>query len=110
MAIHYDQKHQPSKLETHAYIQLVCDTDTGYHVLNASKLSPVVLEPFPIWCKVLNIAYELDLLLQMHIHLVISVAHLKPCLADNWERQLPEDIPLVIVDGIAQYEIEHILE
>ena len=51
-----------------------------------SKSSPTLAGPFPIKLQVSQLAYELDLPIDMHIHPVISIAHLDPWTPDAYGR------------------------
>jgi len=109
MAISFDANHQPPQLEGRAYIRLVRRGKRGYSVPQSSKLSPIVLGPFPIKRRVGELAYELDLPPHLKIHPVISVIHLEQAYDDEYGRTIPPPPPLII-DGQEEHEIERIME
>lgn len=66
--------------------------------------------PFKIKRKVNDLAYELELPDSMHIHPIISVAHLEQHVPDDWNRVRPDKPGPVLVDGEEQYEVERIIK
>lgn len=110
MVIRFNINYKLSELAGSAYIQLAGKDAKGYHLLNSSKILPIMHGPFPIKRKINDLAYKLELLESMHIHPVILVVHLELHVSDDWQRVLPDKPDPVIVDGREQFKIKKILK
>ena len=77
MSILYDVKHCSSSLTDKIYIKVAKQNHFDYHISEFNSLTVKKLNSFRIICKIKNLAYELELLINMKIHSVIFVIHLK---------------------------------
>ena len=111
MSILYDAKHRSSSLTGKVYIKIAKQGHLGYHIPRFSSLTAKKLDSFRIIRKIGNLTYELKLPINMKIHSVISVIHLKQTKEDGFERKdsinLTSD--LIVVDGKPQYVVEKLL-
>lgn len=101
MSIYYDKKHKPLafKPDDKAFISLAGSMDTGYHLPNSisPKLSPQRVGPFEVIRAVSCLAYE------PKIPPVISVAHLEPYKANNYDR-VTTAAPEIVSDDTSEHE------
>ena len=110
IVIRFDINYKPPVLTDSAYIQLAEKDIKGYCLLHSLKISLILHSLFPIKRKINDLTYKLDLPDSMHIHPVISVMHLEPCMPDDWQRVLPEKPDPVIMDRGEQFKINKILK
>jgi hypothetical protein len=111
MAFYFDRKHKPVELKKYAYIRLTRKPGhVGYSLEGSSCLSPVKMGPFRIIRRVGNLAYELDLPQDLHIHPVVSVVHLEQAPDDPWHRQTATTIPDEVHKLSLPFEVEAIRE
>jgi hypothetical protein len=110
MAIIFDAKHRPPRLEGKVFLKVTKLGKPGYHVPNQSSLSPKKLGPFRIIRKVSPLAYELELPDSMRNHPVISVIHLEQAKEDPFERTVPTTPPPLTENGEEVFVVEKILK
>jgi hypothetical protein len=110
IAFYFDRKHKPIELKNYVYIRLTRKPrHTGYSLEGSSCLSPVKMGPFRIVRRVGNLAYELDLPPNLHIHPVISVVHLEQAPDDPWHRDtVATTIPDEVHKLSLPFEVEEI--
>jgi len=88
--VRYDVRHTPLLLQSEdkAYLHLHNEYRLP-DVLN-SKLSLQQVEPFEIVKRICNLAYQLKILSNWHIHNIIFVAQLEPAVReDSYNRSIP---------------------
>jgi hypothetical protein len=93
MVFYFDRKHKPIELKNYVYIRLT-----------------LKMGPFRIIRRVGNLAYELDLPPNLHIHPVISVVYLEQAPDDPWNRQTSTTIPEEVHKLSLPFEVEEIRE
>ena len=77
MSILWNVKHCSPNLVDKIYIKIAKQSHFDYHISEFSSLTVKKLNSFRIFRKIKNLTYELELSINMKIHSVISVIHLK---------------------------------
>ena len=88
MSILYDVKHCSSNLTDKVYIKIAKQNHFDYHISKSNSLIAKKLKSFRVFRKIENLTYELKLSINMKIHSVISVIHLKQTKKNNFEKKI----------------------
>ena len=110
MSILWNIKHRSSNLIDRIYIKVAKQNHFDYHISKSSSLIAKKLKSFRIFRKIKNLAYKLELSINMKIHSVIFVIHLKPTKEDGFDRKNSINLisDFIIVDDKSQYVIERL--
>ena len=111
MSILYDVKHRSSNLTDKIYIKIAKQNYFDYHISEFSSLTVKKLNSFRIIRKIENLAYELKLSINMKIHSVIFVIHLKQTKKNNFEKKNSVNLisDFIVVNEKFQYVMKKLL-
>ena len=110
MSMLYDVKHRSSNLTDKIYIKIAKQNHFDYHISEFSSLTIKKLNSFRIIRKIENLAYELKLSINMKIHSIISVIHLKQTKKNDFDKKNSINLisDFIIVNDKLQYVVERL--
>lgn len=109
---YYDNYHQSKVPQDRRSCQSTSTQKLQGPAIKFKKLSPQLIESFPVIERIKRLVYRLRLLSIMLIHDVISVAHLEPATdsAKDSYRRRRLSMLAIVVDEEDEYEIEKLLQ
>ena len=111
MKEYYDAHHQFMFFRVNDFVNIRLHRGYSVPAIKSKKIEQQLIDPFKIIKRVGRLAYQLELPVNMKIHKVLFVAHLKPITNprdDSYQRHRVSAPPLVI-DDAEEFEIKQIL-
>ena len=107
----YNTRHQFIFFKIKNLINLRFHKGYRVFVITSKKIRSQLIRSFKILERIEHLIYRLKLSINMKIHNVISIAHLKSVIdfAENSYRRRRLSISVIVIDGEKEYEIEKLL-
>ena len=111
MLILYNVKHRSSNLTDKIYIKIAKQNHFDYYISEFSSLKIKKLNSFQIIRKIKNLTYELKFPINIKIHSVVFVIHLKQTKKNDFEKKNSVNLisDFIVVDEKSQYVVKKLL-